>query len=217
MHAFDADHLATIGGLAVGNRSLSPMGYALRWALGHAAALVLIALARARRSGSPSCSSGASYAEILVCVALLAIGSHALRTRRGASARATPQRCAHAADPDAPHVHFLAPCHSHATLRAHRRADRRAARRRRARPRCSRCCRSRTCRAGSRARCISRASRSASASARSPSRACSRCARPRSAAPASASAPRSKPPSAVSALGAAARCVSSSRSLHGGG
>ena len=42
LHAFDADHLATIGGLALRDRSLPATGYALRWALGHAVALGIV-------------------------------------------------------------------------------------------------------------------------------------------------------------------------------
>jgi len=108
LHAFDADHIATIGGLAAANRSLTPMGYALRWALGHAAALGVIAAA-VLGLGATGLVEWTSYAELLVCLALLLIGGNALRTlvtlhrRRGAA-----RTCAQ------PHLHFLTASHTHA-------------------------------------------------------------------------------------------------------
>src|SRR5262245_23914959 len=77
LHAFDADHLATIGGLAVRDRSLSPTGYALRWALGHAAAIIIIAAA-VLGAGLTRLLDLSSYAEFVVCAALFAIGLQAL-------------------------------------------------------------------------------------------------------------------------------------------
>jgi hypothetical protein len=115
LHAFDADHLATIGGLAVRDRSLSPSGYALRWAFGHAAAIVVIATA-VLGAGLTRLLDLSAYAEFLVCAALVAIGLQALNAARR-SLRATPNVRAHAQTETASHVHFLAPWHSHATRR----------------------------------------------------------------------------------------------------
>lgn len=115
LHAFDADHLATLGGLAANDRSLSPTAYAARWAAGHALSLGLVALA-VLGLGVTQAASWSGFAEIAVGVALVAIGYHALRAawlRRGARGTAL-----HAHSSAEPHVHFLAPSH------AHRRAER---------------------------------------------------------------------------------------------
>jgi hypothetical protein len=109
LHAFDADHVATLGGLAAGNGSLTPRGYALRWSLGHTAALGLVAAA-ALGLGATEILGWTAYAEPLVCVALLLIGGKALRAvwrRRDGTAL-------HARGTAHPHVHFLAPFHAHA-------------------------------------------------------------------------------------------------------
>jgi cytochrome c biogenesis protein CcdA len=114
LHAFDADHMATLGGLAVGNRSLTPRGYALRWALGHAAALGAIALA-VLGLGATGLVEWTSYAEFLVCLALLLIGGNALRAvwqRRTTTAPSFPS--AHSHGDGGLHVHFSAPFHAHA-------------------------------------------------------------------------------------------------------
>lgn len=115
LHAFDADHVATLGGLAVGNRSLTPIGYALRWALGHAAALGLIALA-VLGLGATGIVEWSSYAELCVCLALFLIGANALRTlrQRARAASAAMSTVTHARDSARPHLHFLAPFHAHA-------------------------------------------------------------------------------------------------------
>jgi hypothetical protein len=115
LHAFDADHLATIGGLAVRDRSLSPSAYALRWAFGHAAAIVAIA-AVVLGAGVTRVLDFSVYAEFLVCAALFAIGLQALHSARR-SVRAPSAVREHAATDPADHVHFLAPWHSHATRR----------------------------------------------------------------------------------------------------
>jgi cytochrome c biogenesis protein CcdA len=124
MHALDADHLATIGGLAANNRSVAASGYAARWAAGHAAALGLIALA-ALGFGLSRVTVISGYAEILVGVALLAIGCHAVRAvwrrRLGIAHAGAPWRLSTAktgyGEPDArvshPHLHFFAHSHSH--------------------------------------------------------------------------------------------------------
>jgi cytochrome c biogenesis protein CcdA len=112
LHAFDADHLATIGGLAVRDRSLSPTGYALRWACGHAAAIVAIA-ATVLGAGLTRVLDLSRYAELLVCAALLAIGLQALGAARR-SLGGPHYAPAHRA-PASDHVHFLAPWHWHSS------------------------------------------------------------------------------------------------------
>lgn len=114
LHAFDADHLATIGGLAVKDRSLSPAGYALRWAFGHGAAIMLIAAA-VLGAGLTRVLDFSDYAEFLVCAALFAIGLQALFAAR--SSKTPPAVREHAATETAGHVHFLAPWHSHTARR----------------------------------------------------------------------------------------------------
>lgn len=111
-HAFDADHLATIGGLAVRDRSLSPTGYALRWACGHAAAIVAVAAA-VLGAGLTRVLDFRSYAELLVCAALIAIGLQALGAARRSLGR--PHYAPAHAAPASDHVHFLAPWHSHSS------------------------------------------------------------------------------------------------------
>jgi hypothetical protein len=119
LHAFDADHLATIGGLALRDRSLPATGYALRWALGHAAALGIVATV-VLGLGLAAAADWTAHGDVLVALALLAIGLQALRiawqwlraARRGF---VLPTTAAVHADHDArTHVHFLAPWHSHA-------------------------------------------------------------------------------------------------------
>jgi nickel/cobalt exporter len=112
LHAFDADHLATIGGLAVRDRSLSPSSYALRWACGHAAAIVAVA-AMVLGAGLTRVLDLSRYAELLVCAALLAIGVQALAAARR-SLEGRQDAPAHATNVSE-HVHFLAPWHSHSS------------------------------------------------------------------------------------------------------
>lgn len=78
VHALDADHVAAIGGLAVSDRSMSPTAYALRWALGHAAALSVIA-ACVLGLGVVGLMTVSGYAEIAVAATLIVVGLHALR------------------------------------------------------------------------------------------------------------------------------------------
>jgi high-affinity nickel permease len=119
LHAFDADHLATLGGLAVDDRKLSPAGYALRWAAGHGAALGAVAvLALGLNLGG--IVEWAAYAELLVCLALFLIGGQVLRAvwrryRSAARRRADGAALeAHVRGVGVPHVHFFAPFHGHA-------------------------------------------------------------------------------------------------------
>lgn len=112
LHAFDADHLATIGGLAVRDRSHAPSAYALRWALGHGTAICLFALL-VLGLGLTRALYLSRYFELLVCLALLAIGAQALLAALR-STRAPSTMRAHAArETSKTHVHFLAPWHLH--------------------------------------------------------------------------------------------------------
>jgi hypothetical protein len=112
LHAFDADHLATIGGLAVRDRTRAPTVYALRWALGHGAAIGLIALL-VLGLGLTRAVDLSRYFELLVCLALFAIGAQALHAAR-CSARAPLGMHRHATtEIGATHLHFLAPWHQH--------------------------------------------------------------------------------------------------------
>lgn len=86
LHAFDADHVTAIGGLAVGDDSTSPTAYAIRWALGHAAALALIA-AVVLGLGVAGLLAVSGYAEVLVAATLVAVGVHAIRDARRRLAR----------------------------------------------------------------------------------------------------------------------------------
>ena len=115
LHAFDADHLATIGGLAVRDRSLSPASYALRWACGHAAALVAVAAA-VLGAGLTRVLELSSYAELAVCAVLLVLGLQALNAARRTLCSPNALR-SHISATASGHVHFLAPSHSHAARR----------------------------------------------------------------------------------------------------
>ena len=81
LHALDADHVAAIGGLAVSDRTTSPTAYAIRWALGHAAALAVIA-AFVLGLGFIGMLAVSGYAEAIVAATLVAVGLHALRNAR---------------------------------------------------------------------------------------------------------------------------------------
>jgi len=110
LHAFDADHLATIGGLAINDRRLSPAGYALRWAFGHGLSLALVAIA-VLGLGYARIVDWTAYGELLVCAALFVIGTQALLAARSG----TPASAAalHTRSTPSAHVHFLAPFHTH--------------------------------------------------------------------------------------------------------
>jgi hypothetical protein len=110
LHAFDADHLATIGGLTLRDKSRTPASYAVRWALGHGAAIGVIAML-VIGFGLTRALDFSRYFELVVCLALFAIGAQALLAARR-SARVPPVLRQHAAIADR-HVHFLAPWHVH--------------------------------------------------------------------------------------------------------
>jgi len=113
LHAFDADHLATIGGLAIRDRSRAPTVYALRWALGHGAAIGFIALLVLGLNLTRALDLS-RYFELLVCMALFAIGAQAL-IAAVRSIRRPIEIVRHAATENADsHLHFLAPWHQHA-------------------------------------------------------------------------------------------------------
>ena len=77
IHALDADHLSTLSGLAISDRSVSATGYAVRWACGHAATLGGIAfMVIGLRLWSATVLS--TYAEILVGILLILIGLRTL-------------------------------------------------------------------------------------------------------------------------------------------
>lgn len=78
VHALDADHLSTIGGLAVNGRAGSVRAYAIRWASGHALALSLIG-GLVLGLGLWGLTAVSRYAELAVAATLVAIGAHALR------------------------------------------------------------------------------------------------------------------------------------------
>jgi hypothetical protein len=115
LHAFDADHLATIGGLALRDRSRPATGHALRWALGHAAALGAIASV-ALGLGFASVPDWTAHGDLLVALALVAIGAQALRVAwqwLRAARRGFALPVSHAHGGSGTHVHFLAPGHTH--------------------------------------------------------------------------------------------------------
>ncbi len=74
VHALDADHLATLGGLAANDRPARAAAYALRWALGHAAALAAAAAAvlGLRFGGLEAFGRAAEWLVVLVLLALAA-------------------------------------------------------------------------------------------------------------------------------------------------
>jgi nickel/cobalt transporter (NicO) family protein len=122
VHAFDADHLATIGGLAVGNGKLTPTGYALRWASGHAASLGAVATV-VLGLHVLGIVAWTGYAEYVVGVSLFVIGTNTLRTAwrtRSELSGAVPEAMPHATAAQHSHIHFFAPAHVHPKVRSGR-------------------------------------------------------------------------------------------------
>ena len=105
----------TISRRSAGSRyatvTLPPSGYALRWAFGHAAAIGLIAAA-VLGFGLTRALDLSRYAELLVCAALLAIGTR--RCRRAALREQAEAVREHAAAPGArPSAFPRRPWHEH--------------------------------------------------------------------------------------------------------
>jgi hypothetical protein len=77
IHAFDADHITTLGNLAVRGRPRSIFGYAARWACGHAVAIGAFG-ALAVGVGMLWVASLSQFAEALVASLLIALGLNTL-------------------------------------------------------------------------------------------------------------------------------------------
>lgn len=73
VHAFDADHISTIGTLAVRGRSNSVFSYATRWACGHAVAIGVLGVL-AIGVGMLWVSTLSRFAEMLVATLLIVLG-----------------------------------------------------------------------------------------------------------------------------------------------
>lgn len=73
VHAFDADHISTLSSLSVRGRSQSALGYALRWACGHAVAIGMLGTL-ALGLGILWISSLSRVSEILVAALLVVLG-----------------------------------------------------------------------------------------------------------------------------------------------
>jgi len=73
IHAFDADHITTLGSLAVRGRPRSAIGYAARWACGHAVAIGALG-ALALGVGMLWIASVSHVAELGVATLLIALG-----------------------------------------------------------------------------------------------------------------------------------------------
>ena len=73
IHAFDADHITTLGSLAVRGRPRSAIGYAARWACGHAVAIGALG-ALALGVGMLWIASVSHAAELGVATLLIALG-----------------------------------------------------------------------------------------------------------------------------------------------
>jgi hypothetical protein len=85
IHAFDADHLSTLGSLSMRGRPDEAIGYALRWACGHAVAIGALGLL-ALGLGVLWTSSLSLVAEILVAALLIALGWSTIRSVQRSSA-----------------------------------------------------------------------------------------------------------------------------------
>lgn len=81
VHAFDADHLSTLGSLAVRDRPRSALAYALRWACGHAVAIGALG-GLALGVGMIWIASVSRIAELGVALLLMALGANTLCSLR---------------------------------------------------------------------------------------------------------------------------------------
>jgi hypothetical protein len=96
VHAFDADHISTLSSLAVRGRPRSALGYAARWACGHAVAIGALGVL-ALGVGLLWIPNLSHFAEMAVAALLMALGVNAV-----ASAwRREPANAAPAASVDA--------------------------------------------------------------------------------------------------------------------
>jgi hypothetical protein len=77
IHAFDADHITTLGSLAVRDRPRSALSYALRWACGHAVAIGTLG-GLAVGVGMLWIAGVSRIAEIGVAMLLMALGANTL-------------------------------------------------------------------------------------------------------------------------------------------
>jgi len=96
IHAFDADHLTTLGSLAVRDRPRSSLGYALRWACGHAVAIGTLG-GLALGVGMLWIASASRVAEIGVAIMLITLGVNSLWSFRNRAAHALEAAHSHAA------------------------------------------------------------------------------------------------------------------------
>ncbi len=95
VHAFDADHLTTLGSLAVRDRPRSALSYALRWACGHAVAIGALG-GLALGVGMLWIASVSRIAELGVALLLMALGANTLLSLRRRAALASDSVHAHA-------------------------------------------------------------------------------------------------------------------------
>jgi uncharacterized membrane protein YfcA len=98
VHAFDADHISTLSSLSVGRRSQSALGYALRWACGHAVAIGTLGVL-ALGLGILWISNLSRVSEILVAAMLIALGVNTLLSARRRAVEAHVPRLAGASMP----------------------------------------------------------------------------------------------------------------------
>jgi cytochrome c biogenesis protein CcdA len=108
IHAFDADHLTTLGSLAVRDRPRSALGYAARWACGHAVAIGTLG-ALALGVGMLWIASVSQAAEIGVALLLMALGANTLKSARRGAAAAVAVHASSATGP----MHGSIEAHSH--------------------------------------------------------------------------------------------------------
>jgi cytochrome c biogenesis protein CcdA len=94
-HAFDADHLTTLGNLAVRDRPRSALSYALRWACGHAVAIAALG-GLALGVGMLWIAGVSRVAEAGVALLLIVLGGNSLASIRQRGGLATGEGHTHA-------------------------------------------------------------------------------------------------------------------------
>jgi len=87
VHAFDADHITTLGSLAVRDRPRSALSYALRWACGHAVAIGTLG-GLALGVGMLWIASVSRISELGVALLLMVLGANTLLSLRHRAALA---------------------------------------------------------------------------------------------------------------------------------